>query len=221
MKTKVYWSYGNLGSKDNISGYPPERLITDLKNNSAFKDKENSAMLVCPSTLALISNAYVLKAPFDINIVKHEDGSTEIQGLGAYFRANQHVQFHDVFSWVFYAEKSTIMSLYPPFLHPENLAGACGSYDISKWYRPVSGAVLMERFDFLPIKRGQVVAYIFFDKPVDFVRFELTQSLYEIGTAAATLKNVNTKNKLQALYDMASVNKIGKRVLREIKRNIL
>lgn len=221
MKSKVYWSYGLIGSHANISGFPPSRLITDLKENHAFKGKENGRMLVCPSTLETIKNAYVLKAPFDINVIKREDGSCEIENFGIEFLKDQHVQFHNAFNWVFFSEKTVTMNLYPPFLHPESLPGACGSYDISKWFRPVSSAILMEKFNYIPIKRGQAVAYAFFDRPVDFVRFEMTETLARIGGASAELKNHTVKNKLQALYDMASVNKINKIVLREIKRNIL
>ena len=221
MKNRVYWTYGLPGSMSDVSGFPPERLLVDLKNNSSFKDKASGNMLTCPATLETIKNAYVLKAPFDVSITKHADGSCEILHFGKNTPPHLHVQFHDCFSWFFYSEKSINITVYPPFLHPECLAGACGSYNISKWFRPVSGSIHMDSLNFVTIKRGQAIAYAFFDKPVDFVRFEMTNKLQDIGAASAFLKNVTTKNKLQALYDMASTNKINKRVLREIKRNIL
>ena len=220
-KSKVYWAYGLPGSISDVSGFPPERLIIDLKNNKAFKDKPSGTILTCPSTLETIKNAYVLKAPFDLCVTKQADGGYEISYFDIHYPAGHFVQFHDCFSWCFYSEKPTHMTMYPPFLHPECLPGACGSYDISKWFRFVSSSILMDGIDFIYVKRGQAVAYAFFDKPVDLVRFEMTHKLQEIGAASAYLKNVSTKNTLQTLYDMATTNKIDKRVLREIKRNLL
>lgn len=219
-KTKVYWGY-HAEEPDNytpLMGIPPERLINNLKTLPTWRDTMHGEILKCPAAIDHIKNTYVIKSPCDETFTR--EGDYIIHGNKRY-ATDTYLQFHNSVCYYFFSESPVTMAVTPPYYHKGVLPGASASLDISKWFRPVSASILMEDYKNIPIKKGQPIMYVSFDKAVDLKQFYCTPELLHIGTMTVNLKTVMASSTLTELYNMFTRNKMNKRVMQDIKRNLL
>lgn len=237
MKTKVYWC--TEGKKfQHLCDYGIEPLSKEIKTNSFFKENHTnhySAIKTCPALMQAIKNTYVIKSPYNLLVRRDRYNNTisaaivpdfkkdyEIHPELIYNSLESHIQMHMLFYHVFFSEKSINLTMTPPYLHPNTYPGVSGAYDISKWYRSISPAYLFPNsLDEFRIKAGEACMYISFNKPVELIRHAETEYTKYIADSLASYKNIKSKTPLSVLYDMFNRSKINKRLIKEIKDNIL
>lgn len=220
LKTKVYWAYYTPNNLSRVSGFPPERLVTSLKKEPLWRDTKHGDILRCPSTLKTLKNTYVIRS--SLNAKYEAQGDLIVSDYAsAIGHTEEYLQLHAVIGYYFFAEKPVTLNLTPPYYHPECMAGVSGSYDISKWLRPVGPTISMKMKDTATFKYGQPVMYVDFDKPVDLVQFYPTEELRQIADLSASLKTNIKNTPLSSLYKMFARNKLNKKVIHEICNNLL
>ena len=234
-KTKVYWAYytappmvqtslGKYSMLDEkihhtqLMGIPPERLINNLKSLPTWRDTLHGDILKCPAAVDHIRNTYVIKSPCDELFVREGD---RIRNENVEYDANTYLQFQNTISYCFFSESPVMMTVTPPYYHKGVLPGSSACLDISKWFRPVSANILAEDYKTIPIKEGQPIMYVFFDKAVELKQFSINQELVSMSNVTVNLKHYLPNKSLKELYNMFTRNRMNKRVLKEIKRNLI
>lgn len=220
VKTKVYWAYYTPNNFSRVAGFPPERLISSLKNEPLWRDTRHGDILKCPSTLKTLKNTYLIRSSLNA-IYEVQDTAIVSDYAGIIGHVEDYLQLHHVISYYFFSEKPVTLNLTPPYYHPECMAGVSGSFDISKWLRPVGPTISMQIQKAVTLKYGQPVMYVDFDCPVELVQFYPTEELRQIADLSASLKTNLKNTPLTSLYDMFTRNKLNKKVIREIKNNLL
>lgn len=132
------------------------------------------------------------------------------------------------FSWLFFSEESVIIQQTPPYFHNTTTqnygAIAPGSFDISKWYRPINLTYLLwENVNELKIEKDEPLAYLQFltNKKIVLKRFENTPEIASIMLGATKLKNYFPREPLEKLYNRFTGSKRHKRLATLIKENIV
>lgn len=228
-KTKVYWcTMANRPQEFCDYGLLP--LIKELKGNP-YMDERTATILKCPCTIDHIKNMYVARSPYNINMRRTKEGVqivwmeqpfAEFEGGTKLANTGHHIMLHDIYNYTFFSETSVNLTITPPYLHPYTSPGAAGTFDISKWYRPISSTHMLAREqDNAVIKQGEATCYISFDRPVELIKYRMTENLFEIGTEAANYKKYKRNTPLKLLYSMFERNKMKKTVMKEIKENLL
>ena len=100
-----------------------------------------------------------------------------------------------------------------------------GKYDISKWYRPIELSFhLRNGVSGFKIEEGQIVYYLDFDtdKKIKFVRYKTSDKLRELYMMCIKSKEINPKAcPMSWYYRFFKKNSMKKRVLKEIKKNLV
>jgi hypothetical protein len=132
------------------------------------------------------------------------------------------------FGWLFFAEESLELKVTPPYLHntSDSKTGfvASGSFDISKWFRPVTLAyVLWQGNNSLTVTKGDPALYVEFltDKKVIFKHFELTEDIHSLALQSVESTNYMRFKPLSYRYQQFTSSHRDKRVLKLIKDNLL
>lgn len=228
----VYWSKFSVEERkyrQSLLYEGPEKLI---KNLSANKNKENATPYGnCKSFLEMFKNAYILKQPLsvDIDFSKKNENQTHAEWFA--FKSpsfnNAITVDYDV-AWLFYSEDSIIMEMTPPYLHKYSSISqgyiTSGSFDISKWLRPVTLAYqLFPEEKTLTLKAGEPAAYINFktEKKIVLKEFRINQNILNITEGCSSLKNIIPGLPLKNLYSRFTNGKIGKDIMKEITKNLI
>jgi hypothetical protein len=100
-----------------------------------------------------------------------------------------------------------------------------GSYDISKWFRPVNPALqLYDNSDKeVQSDKGDPLMYINFktNENVRLKRFNITQEIENIMYATTAYKKYDSNRSLSYLYDKFIQSGLNKKTLRLIKENLI
>ena len=131
-------------------------------------------------------------------------------------------------SVAFFCEESLIAQVTPPYMHDtSDKVGAriaSGSFDISKWFRPINFTYLLwPKETSVTVTEGDPGMYIQFltDKKVVLKHFEYTWEIESIAQQLTGFKNIKKFESLPKLYDRFIRGNINKRLLKLIKDNIL
>lgn len=229
-KTDVYWAWNSESDLALLAGDEPERLTTCIKNERLFKNTGYGKILECPAFVEHVRNTYVMKAPYDMTIFKGPEGAgyrvgwakfEEQRLIKAIHTNDDYIQAHEIYSWMLFSDTTVNVTVTPPFMHLDTLPSAPASYDISKWYRPIGPAYMLEGKDEHIIKAGKPILYVSFDRAVNFKKYVFNDTLMRYSQSNVGLKFVKPKLSLNRLYTYFVNNKLNKAVSREIKRNLL
>lgn len=220
-KSKVYWAHNSALAYNDVVGYPLERLLTVMKRDPFFKQEDTyGSILRCPATLEQIKNTYTMRSPMNMSLQRRGDGMVELLPVGFEYHPHDYIQLEKIIGFYLFSESPVKMSVTPPFLHPNSFSGGSGEYDISKWFRQAHPSLILETKR-LDIKRGQVLAYVNFDRPVELYQYAFTTRLHDISGMTASAKTMIPKLSLSYIYNRFLANQANKLVMKEIRNNLL
>jgi len=238
MKTKIYYTipefFVQTPGMSELTYFEPEKLT---KNIPEYVKK--SGYIHCSALLPSMKNIYVLKAPISLNlsinlkdsILESEDlnKAKNVLNMNDLSNESRVIQFN--FGYIFFSENSIMLEQSHPFLHINNFTNlgnhVYGEYDISKWFRPLGAGFVLKDDGVVNvnIKRGEIYSYIKFktDNDVELVRFEMSDKLHKYKTSCIRFKQHNTPAHatLRSSYEAFLYHNMKKRILKEIKRQII
>ena len=178
---------------------PVENLLSHLRETSPLK---NDDFYKCPSFTGWAKNKLVMKCPADI----------EVKG-----NTNQYVQFL-LSQYLFFADSEVKMTVYPPFLDFNNIKGVAGEMDISKWFRAVQPACVLDETGTISIPQGEAILYVGFDREVKLQKVIFPNTLIPIANGVQEYKSIGMKGRsLRRLYDYFLKSGTHKIILKQIK----
>jgi hypothetical protein len=237
MKT-VYWSPFSVMEK-----YPriqllydtPDPLLADLipRRN---KDANGDNWFQCHAFQGSIKNTFILRLPFEVTFGLDSDlgifpiGQERQNNLEFVVMKQPSVLNAYTFAvrgnWIFWSEDSLNITTSPAHYHAPVFDGyyVGGSFDIGKWFRPVEGAIQLNKgVDTVHIKRNDPIAYVKFntEEPVQLKRFYMTKELEELHWGCVKYKQHDPHRGLQYLYDKFTKRGLHNVITNEIKRNVV
>ncbi len=226
MKTQtIYWAtYG----QDDALDLEPKSLMVDLAETQAEHKGEN--YIACPSIRDKHRNTYVTSIPYDIDVRfgnNYFSASDELiePRLGLY---EDSYAFNWNLSRIFFSEHPQLMETSPAFLHKTSYSkyghAPSGAFDISKWFRPSSPTFqLWSGVEKFSAQKGEKHLYFNFSNSakVKLQQFNMTEELYKISKATVEHKKYFPKENLESLYIRFTRSGLNKKVLQEIKNNLI
>ncbi len=208
----------------------PERLTKSIKKEYAKYDV--TGLLQCPSIADTIKDYYVINAPCDLLIKITKGKSHKVFNTSAdphvlmVDESGEDVKKHpNAIQWLgdfylcMFAPTETILTLYPPFMHKSDIFGVAGSFDISKWFRPISFSSIYKG-DPIEIKEGEPMAYLTFNKQVKFKRFTVTEPMVSIADSCLGLKVHSPRASLAYSYERFKINRYNKQIMKLINEQL-
>ena len=216
----------------NLLWEPPVPLVKILPKGRQGSPKDNYR--ACSAGINFWKNTFAIINPQDAGIKlsgNYDDPDLEVTDMvwnrnPASLDSRYRIDYD--YSWIFFSEESVIMQQLPPFMHKttsqDGASLACGSYDISKWFRPVNCAYnLWEGNNELFLKSGDPLAYFQFltDKEVNLVQFEMNEKLTSIYHQIVFFKSLSQFEPIEKLYHRFIRSNRHKVILKEIRNNIV
>lgn len=233
----VYWAYFAIPERNTFASLmsnPPVPVLKTLPK-LGYKDAPGRNYISCKALSNLYKNTFLVTSPIDANIyINHQDDMCFAVGENSIFFNPKTKAFEDMsrvdldFSYIFFAEESLEMVQTPTFLHKtnfsENAYVASGSFDISKWFRPIEPAFIFwkDRSE-LVLKKDDPLFYVDFrtNKKVILKRFNITAEILEIVRGSLAYRDANPMSSLQDLYKRFTDSKRNKKVAQIIKENLI
>lgn len=219
---KIYKPYLN-----NLIVNQPQKL----KSLLAKSDLANSDYWKCPAFHNELFNVYALPSQIDYK-ASCKNNNISLSNFDPTF-------FENIFDlsnlkdnivivqqpFLFFSESDITIKQIHPYLHQQKYNVLQGSYNISKWFRPLNISYLVENNEFdISFKNNQILSYIHFntDKKIKLHQFNFTDKMEEIMRNCANKKFES--NKIQSLlnnYNFFKNNRYNSILLKEIKRNLV
>lgn len=237
MKNKVdiYWAIVSDKERQtlmNLLWEPPVPLVKILPKGRQGSPKDNYR--ACSAGINFWKNTFAIINPQDAGIRLTGDyDNPEVEATGRYWTKqpsalDSRYRIDYDYSWIFFSEESIIMQQLPPFMHKttaQDGAGlSSGSYDISKWFRPVNCAYnLWDGSNELFLRSGDPLAYFQFltDKDINLVQFEMNDKLTSIYQQVVFFKSLLHFEPIEKLYSRFIKSNRHRAILKEIKNNII
>lgn len=219
----------------------PKSVLKDifLQKNTKIKPWTNPAHMfsngyhMCVALKDMAQNLFYIKAPFDVDVTFTNNGEHLMGDRADWFRT-RHGSFNDSYSadfdfaFLLFAEEPLEVNLVPPYLHqtsqPEFGFVTAAGFDISKWFRPwILSFQLWPHKNRIHFKHNEPLAYWQFNtkRPIVFKQFKLTQTIIDIQHSCSGHKYIFPFQNLDALYRRFVASSLQKRVLAEIKNNLI
>lgn len=237
---EIFWSpWGSMESYTSMNLvyddiYPLAKYYSELQQKNNLHDN----FLKCPAHVNYTKNIYCLPQPFDIDVVIDNGklidiATTKASNLNHMYQMKAPSLVNgdtiNIYSnWVFFSEKSVIVESMPSFMHNTGIQNSGfyvpGTFDISKWFRPLEGAIqLWPNTTSLKCKAGDPLFYVKFntDEKIKLTRFNLTEEIRDISKSCIHVKKYKTIKNLNSLYDMFTGHNKHKQLLKLIKQNII
>jgi hypothetical protein len=230
----VYWAVHTNPKRQtyvNMLWDAPVPLITTLPQGFSGKDGNYRE---CSGISNIIKNTYTMIHPLTATISFSGDPENSVfeSDLNVWNpRSSALKSCYSIdydFGWLFFSDESLEIKVTPPYLHntSDSKTGfvASGSFDIGKWFRPVTlSYILWEGNDTLTITKGDPALYIEFltDKKVVFKHFELTEDIHSLALQSIDATFYMRFKPLSYRYKQFVNSHRDKRVLKLIKDNLL
>ncbi len=242
----VYWSPDSLTFRQGqmvLLDMKPIPLINEIRNRrlknfsfplSPIKQLTPGNYQLCAALHTHTKNVFMIKAPFDADIKLMEDGSIDPSCKYANWFGERIPSIENTFSVdfdyssFFFSEEPLLVELTPPYMHqtsqPEYGFLSSAQIDISSWFR---GFVLIyqlwENKRNVTFKAGEPIGYLNFktDRPIIFKEFKVTEELVSLSSSCTNYKNIIPFTPMQELYELFNKTSMKKRVLEEIKKNLV
>jgi len=211
-------------------------VYNDLKKIENKEIDNIGSMYSCRSFLQYTKNMYLMKNPFDINVRIEKSkvfnlGNRSLDNLylNRVMQTTNGYNLNYQPGYIFFSETPLEIEVLSPFMHKSNFCKngyiVPGSYDISKWFRPINPALqLYDNSDKeIQSEKGDALMYINFktNDSVRLKRFEITQELENIMYATTEYKKYDSNRSLSYLYDKFIQSGLSKKTLKIIKENLI
>jgi hypothetical protein len=206
--------------------------ITMLSGDNR-EDPLGNGYQMCTALHELTDNLYYIKAPFNANVLFNNDGSIIQDQYSGWFK-ERHSSIDDSisadfdFSYMLFCEEELNVSITPPYLHqtsqPEYGFVCAVKWDISSWFRPhILIYQLWKNKKNIYFKKDEPLAYLKFetDRPIIFKEYKITEEILNILNACLGHKFIIPFQPIEDLYRRFNKSSMKKRLLLEIKKNII
>ena len=217
---------------ENFVFFQPINLLADL-----IKTRTNSTRyLKCPAFQDYYKNTFIIKSPVDIKLNINKDGENfhinSPNNTQEFFDRFIHVR-HDEnklyltlsiqIQYVFISKDSVMVEVLPTNFHNTSFRGNInligGTFDISKWYRPVDFTFeVIDGCNTIDIKRGDPLMYVRFNtnNKVKLEEQEYNEELIQTVNACLDTKYYKPNNTMQENYNIAEkvINKIKNKLFK-------
>jgi hypothetical protein len=244
MNKNLYWSANIRTNKSSEFLTMPlitlkEHLISQRKDVEEFNEKIMYGYLACPAASISLNNIYVVRSGMDMDIKFTETGVS--YNTKKIKKAKERNAFLQQFVFLRSHKKKlvtldldlNVFSETPmhaiqmqPFLEETEFAKNTGSvvaqFDISKWFRPIQPTFFCYK-DEIRIEEGDALYYLFIadDSKIKIKEFEMDEKLMNYQASNTNIKFFKENQALQYLYDFFTKRKIGEKILKRIKNNLL
>lgn len=209
-----------------------------IYKNFAEKAKNiKTGISLCPSIKVYMNNMFALKSIYDyeFTVDKETNQITSLNYDQKFFmdhcvirsESDKIFSFHQKF--IFFTEENSLKmsgGIFP-FLEDNDITKRCivipGQFDIAKWFRPLEFAfMLKDDQDTFKIKENDSFQYLNFhtDEKIIFKQFAMNDKLREYIFYIGESKE-NRRTKIRNLENYYSMFKNKKRIIKEIKDNIV
>lgn len=201
-------------------------VLNDPQRPFASGDNLEAAYGKCYAFLDYFKNVYALCAPVDIELDINEQGVVVEAKVGnaanpamrgfVHFRsapdANTNILVTLNYQYTFFSTAEVMIEQMPPFmdytLMKQGVTTIPGTYDISKWVRPVEAVLEVAKgVRSVVIPAGTPLTYVRFVSmdggTVELERVENTPELDKVIRTCIGLKMLRAKTPLKQCYDMA------------------
>lgn len=215
-------------------------LRREIKLKNYPKDDDFVKYFSCPASQNELKNIFVVRAPYNLNIkINFKEGlmgTSSNDPLSNYFLEKKKAFIRNGTSNSitlsirnqFFSSSPVEMSQIPAYYADNNFVNNSyiysGKYDISKWFRAIDTTFRFKNnFYEIDIKKGDILYYVQFhtNKKIKIKEFKFTKTLQEYETKCTSLKNYITHKPLEILYNLFLQRKFNKRILKEIKANLM
>lgn len=233
---KAYQNYDQYSELNEFSLVPLESVLKDVTNN------RQALYIKCPAFTDYYKNCFLVRAPFDIDIEVKKNN----EGIKYFSLKNSTQEFcnsyivdrnkiNSLFSmmsiewgYVFYSEKSVFIEQIPAILHMheadflKNIMLIQGTFDISKWYRPLHYAFeIIDDTKPIVIKRGDPLFYVRFrtDDKINLVYDIDNVYADKVTRACGFVKRNFIQNTMEKNYEIASnlIKNLRSKIFRKSK----
>lgn len=244
MNKTLYWNADIRNNKASEFLTMPlitlkEHLVSQRKDTEDFNEKIMFGYLACPAAHISLNNIFVVRSGMDITIKFTENGVSyntkkikREQERNAFLRSFISLRSHkkklvtlDLNLNIFSDSPMQAMQMQP-FLEETDFARNTGSviaqFDISKWFRPIQPTFFCYK-DEIQIEEGDVLYYLFIadTSKIKMREFEMDEKLSNYQSSNTNLKHFKENQTLKYLYDFFTKRKIGEKVLKHIKSNLI
>jgi hypothetical protein len=188
----------------------------------------------CTALHELTENMFYIKAPFAVDIEFDDSGKVKRgQSYSGWFHdrvsslKNGNSADFDL-CYMLFCEESLNVSITPPYLHktsqPEYGYVSAVKWDIGSWFRPfVLIYQLWEGKQRIYFEKDEPLAYITFDtkREIIFKEYKINETIINIANTCLKHKTIIPLETMQKLYDRFVKTSIKKRLISEIKKNLI
>ena len=215
-----------------------EHLINLNKNKKNPDDKLMNGYLACPAAPLSLNNILVVRAGLDITIkfkensivydtnkIKDSDKKSFLNDL-VFLRSHKNRLISFNHNICIFSEEDQHAIQMQPFLDATEFSKNTGSvvaqFNISKWFRPIQTTFYCHK-DEIKIKEGDALFYIVMpcEEKIDIREFSMVRSIRELMVANTNLKFFKEMRSLKYLYDFFTTRNLNKKILKEIKNNLV
>tara|TARA_R110000868_G_C10686952_1_gene747962 strand:+ start:52 stop:792 length:741 start_codon:yes stop_codon:yes gene_type:complete len=245
MKNKeeiiVYWAPGLIQSRFHLNYKEPEPVIKELRqlgHNLIHPDNNASNFLKCPAVLNSTKNTFAIASPAGVRI--KWDGSNistpehDQEFFDKWFFARDtstgFLSFN-LCKYMFFTEEPSLIIKQKSAVYTNNdftkkIGIIEGSFDIGQWVRALDIGLYFKEPEIVNINIDDVLYYLEFitDKRIIFKKFYYTPALKEMYETCVSVRNTNKfpiKTYFEDMYLLFNQSKMKKRILKEIKDNLL
>jgi len=243
----VYWAPHAIPERDAqqvLLDFKPRPLMAEIHKRRAIDPMRPQSLQhdyepfgngyqLCAALHTFANNLFVIKSPFEVMVRLNEEGQIIPDNYSAFFHERVS-STRDAFSldfdigFLLFCEEPLSVTLMPPFAHrtkqPESGFLTFVDFDISSWFRPfVLIYQLWEGVRHLYIDKDEPIAYLKFntERPVEFREFTVSPEINHIASACADHKKILPFQSMQELYCRFKRTQMDKRVIKEIKKNLV
>ena len=199
------------------------------------KSMEGMNYLKCPAYTELSRNTFVLKVPMDYRLEIENGNVTTKDHDQSFFnsylclREMKNNVIQATIPYLFICGEPLIINMSHPYLHCNevtksgNILG--GEYDIGRWARPLNLALLLhDDTKELNMVKGEVFSYIKFrtNEKIKLKKFDYSKEIDLLINDCVFLKHSSRSViPLKACYDSYIRYNYHKRIMKEIKKNLI
>ena len=217
---KVNWYPTVKNSKDNV--FSQEINIVYIPPDSAYKyyleKYKNLPYVLCPAFSDYLRNTFIIRSPYDFVITidrKNKNVFTDKYGQNFYDRniemkcveENFILQLPPRMIFIPQNKESVMVTSLPLILEPNPLSVIPGTFDISKWVRPIEFAIQIHDEEKIIFKRGDPLMMIkFTSNSNDSIQLEqkiIDENVSALASGCVGVKTTNPSLNLKTLYKMA------------------
>ena len=210
---------------------PPVSLWDDLTEK--YGNSSADLYFRCPAAINELKRTFVVRSGLPIKITYNEDGTMSVHGyeddvaealVVPLTEDGVVVNFGP--SIILFADESVNITQTPCYHHKsplDHLYSPSGTYDISKWFRPLVTPLINPERKSVNVRRGDPVYYfrVNTDKKVNLIQFHASHKLRQYSYESVVYKKLQPNKTLKALYEAFVGSKRRNSVLSEIRQNLL